>query len=117
MWSAGKVIEWRLIKVEAAGDAASLAPERLAAAPGKAATAVMLRHAWGARGEDLAHRFLQKLGYIVVARNWRAEDGSGELDLVAWDGPSLVVVEVKTRASTDFGLPEEAVDAAETNPL
>ena len=65
------------------------------------------RHAWGARGEDLAHRFLQKLGYIVVARNWRAEDGSGELDLVAWDGPTLVVVEVKTRASADFGLPEE----------
>ena len=69
------------------------------------------RHAWGARGEDLAHRFLQKLGYIVVARNWRAEDGSGELDLVAWDGASLVIIEVKTRASTDFGLPEEAVDA------
>jgi putative endonuclease len=67
-------------------------------------------HAWGARGEDLAHRFLQKLGYIVVARNWLAEDGSGELDLVAWDGPTLVVVEVKTRASADFGLPEEAVD-------
>jgi putative endonuclease len=67
-------------------------------------------HAWGARGEDLAHRFLQKLGYTVVARNWLAEDGSGELDLVAWDGPTLVVVEVKTRASADFGLPEKAVD-------
>ena len=67
-------------------------------------------HAWGSRGEDLAHRFLQKLGYIVVARNWHAEDGSGELDLVAWDGPALVIVEVKTRASADFGLPEEAVD-------
>ena len=66
--------------------------------------------AWGAHGEDLAHRFLQKLGYVVVARNWRAEDGSGELDLVAWDGPTLVVIEVKTRASTDFGFPEEAVD-------
>ena len=67
-------------------------------------------HAWGARGEDLAHRFLQKLGYIVIARNWHAEDGSGELDLVAWDGNTLVVVEVKTRASANFGLPEEAVD-------
>jgi putative endonuclease len=67
---------------------------------------------WGQRGEDLTHRFLQKLGYIVIARNWRAEDGSGELDLVAWDGPTLVVVEVKTRASAEFGLPEEAVDAA-----
>jgi putative endonuclease len=59
----------------------------------------------------MAHRFLQKLGYIVVARNWRAEDGSGELDIVAWDGISLVAVEVKTRATSDFGLPDEAVDA------
>ena len=75
------------------------------------------RHAWGARGEDLAHRFLQKRGYTVVARNWRAEDGSGELDLVAWDGPTLVVVEVKTRASTDFGLPEEAVNSAKRSSL
>ncbi|HYP06963.1 MAG TPA: YraN family protein [Bryobacteraceae bacterium] len=74
-------------------------------------------HAWGARGEDLAHRFLQKLGYRVVARNWRAEDGSGELDLVAWDGPELVVVEVKARASAAFGLPEEAVDAAKRDNL
>lgn len=47
----------------------------------------------------------------MVARNWRAEDGSGELDLVAWDGATLVVVEVKTRGSADFGLPEDAVDA------
>lgn len=75
------------------------------------------RHAWGARGEDVAHRFLQKLGYVVVARNWRAEDGSGELDLVAWDGASLVVVEVKSRASVDFGLPEEAVDQEKRNHL
>lgn len=75
------------------------------------------RHAWGARGEDLAHRFLQKLGYIVVARNWRAEDGSGELDLVAWDGAALVVVEVKTRHSAEFGSPDEAVDAAKRSSL
>ena len=75
------------------------------------------RQAWGARGEDLAHRFLQKLGYVVVARNWKAEDGSGELDLVAWDGPTLVVVEVKTRSSTEFGQPEDAVDAQKREHL
>jgi putative endonuclease len=74
-------------------------------------------HAWGARGEDLAHRFLQKLGYVVVARNWRAGDGSGELDVVAWDGPSLVVVEVKTRASNEFGRPEDAVDSSKREHL
>jgi putative endonuclease len=53
----------------------------------------------------------------VVARNWRAEDGSGELDIVAWDGETLVVVEVKTRATTEFGLPEEAVDAEKRSHL
>ena len=103
----GKVIEWRLMKEDAA--------ERLWRLSDWLRHRARLRrddprHAWGARGEDLAHRFLQKRGYRVVARNWRAEDGSGELDLVAWDGPTLVVMEVKTRASTDFGLPEEAVD-------
>jgi putative endonuclease len=75
------------------------------------------RQAQGARGEDLAHRFLQKAGYTVVARNWRAEDGSGELDLVAMDGETVVVVEVKTRASAEFGLPEEAVDQAKRDHL
>ena len=75
------------------------------------------RQAWGARGEDLAHRFLQKAGYTVVARNWRAEDGSGELDLVALDGDTLVVVEVKTRATAEFGLPEEAVDQTKRTHL
>jgi putative endonuclease len=75
------------------------------------------RQVWGARGEDLAHRFLQKLGYQVVARNWRAEDGTGELDLVAWDGETLVVIEVKTRATAEFGLPEEAVNEAKRHHL
>ena len=74
-------------------------------------------HAWGSRGEDLAHRFLQKLGYRVVARNWRAEDGSGELDLVAWDGPTLVVIEVKTRATSEHGSPEESIDAVKRRHL
>lgn len=71
----------------------------------------------GFRGEDLAHRFLQRLGYCVVARNWRAEDGSGELDLVAWDGATLVVVEVKTRSSSDYGAPEDAVDTEKRDHL
>ncbi len=42
----------------------------------------------------------------VVARNFRTPTGSGELDIVARDGDELVVVEVKSRANTDFGTPE-----------
>ncbi len=70
-------------------------------------------HAMGARGEDLAHRYLRGRGMTVVARNWRREEGSVELDIVAWDGPvetgALVMVEVKSRATEEFGSPERAI--------
>jgi putative endonuclease len=65
----------------------------------------------GRVGEDLAHRFLRRKGLTVVARNFRARSGAGEIDLVAWHGGSLVFVEVKTRASEEYGPPEAAVDA------
>jgi putative endonuclease len=74
-----------------------------------------LRHwdpglAWGRRGEDLAHRYLRKAGYTIVARNYRTRSGSGEVDLIGWDGSVLAFVEVKTRATEEFGAPERAVD-------
>ena len=50
-------------------------------------------------------------GCTVVARNYRTRSGSGELDLVAWHGSTLVFVEVKTRATAEFGPPDRAVDA------
>jgi len=65
----------------------------------------------GRIGEDLAHRYLQKHGCTVVARNYRPPSGPGEIDLVAWDGACLAFVEVKTRATEEFGAPESAVDA------
>jgi putative endonuclease len=68
--------------------------------------------ATGRYGEDLAHRFLQKKGYRVVARNYRPPAGAGEIDLVAWDGDTLVFIEVKTRASAEFGSPDRAVGSA-----
>jgi putative endonuclease len=63
----------------------------------------------GVRGETLAYWYLRQAGYTVVARNWRAHSGAGELDLVAWEGPILAFVEVKTRTSEAAGAPEEAV--------
>lgn len=63
----------------------------------------------GRRGEDLAHRFLRRQGYIIVARNYRLASGEGEADLIAWEGDTLVIVEVKTRRDEDFGPPERAV--------
>jgi putative endonuclease len=63
----------------------------------------------GRRGERLAYWYLRRMGYTVVGRNLRGRHGAGELDLVAWDGPVLVFVEVKTRTSDDAGPPEAAV--------
>ncbi len=65
----------------------------------------------GAMGEDLAHDHLRARGCQVVARNYRTRSGSGEIDLVAWDGGTLVFVEVKTRKTADYGEPDRAVDA------
>ena len=65
--------------------------------------------AHGRRGEDLAHRFLRRHGLTVVARNFHQRAGRGELDIVAWDRETLVFVEVKTRASAEFGGPGRAV--------
>jgi len=64
----------------------------------------------GRRGEDLAHRFLRKQGYIIVARNYRLSSGDAEADLIAREGEDLVIVEVKTRATDEFGPPEQAVN-------
>src|SRR5512140_2089746 len=66
--------------------------------------------ALGRRGEDMAHRFLRKQGFQVVARNYRARSGAGEIDLVAWEGSTLVFVEVKSRRTEEFGAPDRAVD-------
>ena len=67
-------------------------------------------HARGRRGEDIAHRYLQSLGYLVVARNYAAATAKAELDIVARDGGTIVFVEVKTRSTDEFGAPDRAVD-------
>ncbi len=61
----------------------------------------------GMSGEDLACRELERRGYRILARRYRVR--SGELDIVARDGATLVFVEVKARASHDFGSAAEAV--------
>lgn len=67
--------------------------------------------AMGARGEDLAHRFLQGAGMIIVARNYRMASGAGEIDLIGWERETLVFVEVKSRRTDEFGAPDRAVSA------
>jgi putative endonuclease len=61
----------------------------------------------GRRGEDLAALHLQRGGFDIVERNWRCP--AGEIDIVARDGDEVVFVEVKTRTSTAYGHPLEAI--------
>ncbi|MDP2789784.1 MAG: YraN family protein [bacterium] len=61
----------------------------------------------GKRGEDFAASFLLKNGFRIVERNVRTP--FGEIDLVCNDATTTVFVEVKYRASTAFGQPEEVV--------
>src|SRR4030065_448823 len=68
----------------------------------------MERISKGRLGEDAAATFLTKEGYKIVERNFRCP--LGEIDIVAVDKGVLVFVEVKTRSSNKFGLPEEAVN-------
>ncbi len=66
-------------------------------------------HALGRRGEDIAHRFLQRAGIVVVARNYRLGSGAGEIDLVGWERDALVFIEVKSRRTDEFGSPDRAI--------
>lgn len=65
------------------------------------------RLALAKEGENLAARYLERLGYAIVARNARTR--WGEVDLVARDGATWVFVEVKTRRSERYGHGAEAV--------
>jgi len=61
----------------------------------------------GRTGEDLAVDHLIDRGYEIVARNWRCP--VGEIDIVARDASTTVIVEVKTRAGLRFGHPLDAI--------
>jgi putative endonuclease len=69
----------------------------------------------GAYGERVAARVLAEAGMVLLDRNWRCP--TGELDLVARDGPTIVFCEVKTRRSAAFGAPVEAVTAIKVRRL
>jgi len=71
----------------------------------------------GARGEEEAYFYLRRLGYVMVARNWRSPRRRGEIDLVGWDGDVLCFVEVKSRTTRDVKPAEAAVDAAKQDEL
>jgi len=71
--------------------------------------------ALGIEGEDLAVKFLKKIGYRIVAKNYKTQ--IGEIDIIAKDGDTTVFIEVKTRTNDSFGYPFEAVHSGKRQKL
>ena len=61
----------------------------------------------GALGEELAVEFLEKNGYKILETNWTFQ--KAEVDIIATKDTVLAVIEVKTRSSIEFGLPQDFV--------
>jgi len=61
----------------------------------------------GKKGEQVAADFLREKGLRIVARNWRFRHK--EVDIIAWDGDYLVVIEVRTRTSANWEHPRESI--------
>jgi putative endonuclease len=73
------------------------------------------RQQLGRQGEQMAAQALAAAGATILARNWRCP--AGEIDLVARDGDTLVVVEVRTRRGEAYGTPEESLTASKQAKL
>lgn len=71
----------------------------------------------GIEGEDAVFFYLVRKGYTVVARRWSSGEVPGDVDLIAWDGPMLCFIEVKTRTAHDMTPAEAAVDDHKRNVL
>lgn len=73
------------------------------------------RRELGRWGEAVARRHLVSCGYRLLETNWRIS--RGEIDLIMQIGEVIVFVEVKSRSSQEFGLPEAAVTASKQKRL
>lgn len=61
----------------------------------------------GKLGEEMAAEHLRKNGYAILQTNWVFQ--KAEIDIIAQKGDVLAIVEVKTRSTIDFGLPQDFV--------
>ena len=69
----------------------------------------------GSTGEKLARQYLEQTGYRILETNFRCR--WGEVDIIAQQDGLLLFVEVKTRRSATFGIPEESITKAKTQRL
>jgi len=69
----------------------------------------------GDAGQKTAAKYLERKGYRVLEQNFLVH--GGEIDIIAFDAPFYVFVEVKTRSNELFGMPSEAVNAVKQQRL
>ena len=69
----------------------------------------------GEKGEDIAAAFLEKKGYNILFRNYKCS--FGEIDIIAKHKKILSFIEVKTRSTKKYGLPQEAVTPAKQTKI
>jgi len=69
--------------------------------------AMAAHNEFGRLGEEIAVRYLTEKGYEILERNWR--NIHKEIDIIARDGKFIVIVEVKTRQTDEYGNPDIAV--------
>ena len=69
----------------------------------------------GRRGEEFAAKKLKSKGYKILETNYRTR--SGEIDIVAEKKKTLVFVEVRTKASTAYGTPEQSISATKQSHM
>ncbi len=69
----------------------------------------------GKTGEELAASLLKENGYKILARNFKTR--IGEIDIIARDKDTISFVEVKTRHSDKFGLPQEAISSSKQRQI
>lgn len=69
----------------------------------------------GKKGEELAAAYLAEIGYRIIERNYRCV--FGEIDIVAWEGETLVFAEVKSRRTEAYGAPQLAVGREKQNKI
>ncbi len=69
----------------------------------------------GFKGEAIAKEFLEKNGYEILDENWI--HGKAEVDLIAYLNRQIIFVEVKTRTSAPYGMPEDFVSDAKQRQM
>ncbi len=69
----------------------------------------------GEKGEQMARNYLLAEGYEIIATNWRT--GHKEIDIIARQEDIFIFIEVKTRHSSKFGMPETTLTETQSNAI